>query len=60
MTQRTSMMAFILPFLSETPMCAAFWAHQAKNILAHEGIKVPSPGQVSDASAAADGVGEVK
>jgi len=54
------MMAFILPFLSETPTCAAFWAHQAKNILAHEGIKVPSPGQVSDASAAADGVGEVK
>jgi len=56
-TQRTSMMAFSLPFMRETPMGAAFWAHQAKKMLAHEGIKVPSSGQAADASAAADGVG---
>jgi len=55
--QRTSMMAFSLPFIRETPMGAAFWAHKAKTMLAHEGIKVPSSGQAADASAAAERVG---
>jgi len=30
-------------------MGAAFWAHQAKKMLAKEGIKVPSPKQAADA-----------
>ena len=58
-SQRTSMMAFSLPFMRETPMGAAFWAHQAKKMLAKEGIKVPSPKQAADASAASDGTGTV-
>jgi len=37
-TQQTNMMAFSLPFMRETPMEAAFWAHQAKRMLAAEGI----------------------
>ena len=57
--QRTSMMAFSLPFMRETPMGVAFWAHQAKKMLAKEGIKVPSPKQAADASAASDGAGTV-
>jgi len=55
--QLTSITAFSLPFMRQTPMGAAFWAHQAKNMLAYEGIKLPSSGQAADASAAADGVG---
>jgi len=56
-TQRTSVMAFSLPFMRETPMGAAFRAHQATKILTHEIIKVPSSRQAADMSAAADGVG---
>jgi len=53
--QRTAMMASSLPFMCTTPEGAAFWAHQAKKMLATEGIKVESPKPASDASAAADG-----
>ena len=51
-TQRTAMMAFSLPFMRTTPEGAAFWAHQAKKMLATEGIKVKSAKPASDASAA--------
>jgi len=54
-TQRTAMMAFSLPFMRTTPEGAAFWAHQAKKMLATEGIKVKAPKPASDSSAAADG-----
>ena len=51
-TQRTAMMAFSLPFMRTTPEGAAFWAHQAKKMLATEGIEVNSAKPASDASAA--------
>ena len=54
-TQRTAMMAFSLPFMRTTPEGAAFWAHQAKKMLATEGIKVKAPEKAGDASAAAEG-----
>jgi len=49
------MMAFSLPFMRETPMGAAFSAHQAKSMLAAEGIKVPPSKAAADGSVAAEG-----
>ena len=54
-TQRTAMMAFILPFMRTTPEGAAFCAHQARKMLAKEGIKVKTPEKAGDASAAVEG-----
>jgi len=49
------MMAFSLPFMRTTPENAASWAHQAKKMVATEGVKVNAPKPASDSSAAADG-----
>jgi len=38
--QRTMMMALSQPFMRETAMGAAYWAHQAKKMMEREGIKV--------------------
>ena len=53
-------MAFSQPFMRETAMGAAYWAHQTKNMMAKEGIKVPR-GELAAAEGvlgdAADGAG---
>jgi len=58
--QRTMMMAFSQPFMRETAMGAAYWAHQTQKMMAKEGIKVSrgEPAAAGGASGdAADGTG---
>jgi len=40
MEQQTMMMAFSPPFMRETSMMVAYWAHQTKKMRAKEGVKV--------------------
>jgi len=54
-TQRTAVIAFSLSFMRTTPENAASWAHEAKKMLATEGIKIKAPKSARDLSAAANG-----